>query len=145
MNPPGPTAIWYGPASALGTGYSVICPDGLIRPILLASNSVSHIVPPGPAAMSKGSAPAVGTRNSCIEAAGDGQVLTMERDRLAAPQSGQHLKRLIQPGGTVPQITRFPERDELLGHRAEPGAEDQPATILPTELKVRTSTAPPRQ
>jgi hypothetical protein len=40
----------------------------------------------------------------------------MERDRLAAPQFGQHLQRLVQPGGAFPQITRFPERGELPGH-----------------------------
>ena len=55
---------------AVGTGNSVIVPRVVIRPILLAPNSVNHRFPSGPAAMRSGVLSAVGRGNSVIVPAG---------------------------------------------------------------------------
>src|SRR5579872_5784844 len=70
--PPGPAAIWYGPAPGVGTWYSVTVPVGVTRPILSAPNSVNHIEPSGPAAMSNGSDRGVGSRNNRMARTGTG-------------------------------------------------------------------------
>src|ERR1700730_16242554 len=51
---------------AVGTGYSVIVPAVVMRPILLPVPSVNHRLPSGPAVMSRAPPPAVGTGNSVM-------------------------------------------------------------------------------
>ena len=45
--------LWHeqGSLDGVGIGNSVTVPAGVIRPILLPSNSVNHMFPSGPAAM----------------------------------------------------------------------------------------------
>ena len=58
--------IWRGLLLAVGRGYSVKVPSGVIRPILFPTLSVNHRFPSGPAVMSFGLLLAVGMRNSVI-------------------------------------------------------------------------------
>jgi hypothetical protein len=53
-----------GSLSAVGTANSVMTPAVVIRPTLLAENSVNHRFPSGPAVMSLSVLSAVGTMNS---------------------------------------------------------------------------------
>src|SRR5436309_2401970 len=50
-------------------GYSVICPAGVIRPMLFPLTSVNHRLPSGPAVIPRGALTAVGTGNSVIDPA----------------------------------------------------------------------------
>ncbi len=56
----GPLVISPGPLFAVGTGYSVITPAGVILPILFAAVSVNQRLPSGPAVMPWGWLFAVG-------------------------------------------------------------------------------------
>src|SRR5258708_8972816 len=49
--PSGPATIPLGALSGVGIGNSVSAPDGVIRPIRLAQNSLHHRLPAGPLAM----------------------------------------------------------------------------------------------
>jgi len=64
MLPSGPHTMPSGPAFGVGTGNSVISPDGVIRPILLAAFSQNHSAPSPPGAMPTGRLFGVGVGNS---------------------------------------------------------------------------------
>src|SRR6266487_1014957 len=64
--PSGP-AVMVSKSKLVGTGNSVIVPDGVIRPILLVKAfSVNQILPSGPAVMEPGRLFRVGMTNSLI-------------------------------------------------------------------------------
>jgi hypothetical protein len=67
--PSGPAVIPEGKLFAVGTGYSVITPAVVMRPILLAEeNSVNHTAPSGPAVIPQGALSKVGTLYSPMAA-----------------------------------------------------------------------------
>ena len=51
MFPSGPVMFPRGPEWGVGTGYSVIVPDVVVRAILFVSCSVNHRFPSGPGVM----------------------------------------------------------------------------------------------
>src|ERR1051326_7151837 len=55
-----------GPLAGVATGNSVICPAGVMRPILLPCCSVNQRLPSGAVQMPSGKLPDVGTGNSVI-------------------------------------------------------------------------------
>ena len=59
--PSGPAVMLSTLLLAVGTGYSVMVPLGVILPILFPPASVNHRLPSGPAVMPVGSLEAVGT------------------------------------------------------------------------------------
>src|SRR5262245_30883171 len=68
--PSGPVVMPFGPLTAVGTGYSVKAPAGMMRPILLLAFSVNQIAPSSPRVMPSGSGLVVGIVNSVTTPAG---------------------------------------------------------------------------
>ena len=56
----------HGTGGGVGTGYSVMVPKTVMRPMLLPLDSANHSAPSGPSAIPIGAAPAVGTAYSAI-------------------------------------------------------------------------------
>jgi len=64
--PSGPAVMSDGKLSGVGMANSVMVPAVVIRPILLAPNSVNQRAPSGPAVMPTGKLLAVGRANSVM-------------------------------------------------------------------------------
>ena len=121
--PSGPAVISSGPLGFVGSGYSVIVPPVVIRPILWPFSSVNHRAPSGPTVIPAGRLTGVGTGNSVTAAAGAGNA--------ASASTTANNVCFLHFLASMPLA---PSRPTLVGGTLAPGA---PGSTLGTRVKDR--------